>query len=62
MVSEKVKAFDQSAKVWNRDQALSRLSQHDPAAGSSMMSGNDGARQLIGASMPLQAMARCTGP
>ena len=34
MVSEKVKAFDQSARVWNRDQAaLSRLSRHNPRGG-----------------------------
>ena len=58
MVSEKVKAFDQSAKVWNRDQAaLSRLSRHDPR-GNMLNAWEAMARaMLIGASMPVQAMA-----
>lgn len=58
MVSEKVKAFDQSAKVWNRDQAaLSRLSRHDPH-GNMLNAWEAMARaMLIGASMPAQAMA-----
>jgi hypothetical protein len=58
MVSEKVKAFDQSAKVWNRDQAaLSKLSRHDPQ-GNMLNAWEAMARaMLIGASMPVQAMA-----
>ncbi len=58
MVSEKVKAFDQSAKIWNRDQAaLSRLSQHDPRGGVIDAWETMARAMLIGASMPLQAMA-----
>ena len=58
MVSEKVKAFDQSAKVWNRDQAaLSRLSRHDPQGGMLHAWESMARAMLIGASMPVQAMA-----
>ncbi|MCT8001787.1 hypothetical protein NZL82_07820 [Sphingomonas sanguinis] len=57
MVSEKVKAFDQSAKSWNRDQAaLSRLSRHDPRGGMLDAWESMARAMLIGASMPLQAM------
>ncbi|WP_343528623.1 hypothetical protein [Sphingomonas sp.] len=58
MVSEKVKAFDQSARVWNRDQAaLSRLSRHDPHGGIVTAWEAAARAMLIGASMPVQAMA-----
>ncbi|WP_322963016.1 hypothetical protein [Sphingomonas fuzhouensis] len=58
MVSEKVKAFDQSAKVWNRDQAaLSKLSRHDPRGGVVDAWEAMARAMLIGASMPVQAMA-----
>lgn len=58
MVSEKVKAFDQSAKVWNRDQAaLSKLSRHNPQGGMLHAWESMARAMLIGASMPVQAMA-----
>ncbi|WP_230481289.1 hypothetical protein [Sphingomonas sp. Leaf21] len=57
MVSEKVKAFDQSAKLWNRDSAaLSKLSHHDPRGGILDAWETMARAMLIGASMPVQAM------
>ncbi|MEG3091117.1 hypothetical protein [Sphingomonas sp. PB1R3] len=57
MVSEKVKAFDQSARVWNRDQAaLSKLSRRDPRGGMLDVWESMARAMLIGASMPVQAM------
>lgn len=57
MVSEKVKAFDQSARSLKRDHAaLSRLSRHDPRGGMVDAWEAMARAMLIGASMPLQAM------
>ncbi|MET4896308.1 hypothetical protein RN629_03925 [Sphingomonadaceae bacterium jetA1] len=57
MVSEKVKALDQSARSLKRDQAaLSRLSRRDPRGGIIDAWEAMARAMLIGASMPVQAM------